>query len=53
MISLVLSAHYYPLPTKLSKAAPSGVVPVSMVRARQVKKPQGAKAGLVHPEPSP
>lgn len=38
MDAAVLAAYF-------SKAAPSGVVPVSLVRARQVKKPQGAKAG--------
>ena len=40
MDAAVLAAYY-------SKASEGGVVPVSLVRARQVRKPQGAKPGLV------
>ena len=35
------------LAAKYSKAAQSGTVKVNLCRARQVSKPQGAKAGLV------
>ncbi len=39
----LLTAHCSLLTTSFCKAAPSGVVPVSLVRARQVTKPTGAK----------